>query len=296
MAGVVALLLMGSVLLSRGRGYVGDAATYLAAERMVAVTSGVSPAFPMLFVGLCAASFIVAQLKRRYLAEQFSIKDLVPRAKFVGDGEAAQPDQLTAVEGKIDELKRLFDKPLRVFRLGDLVPTFLLAVYVTIFLTSGFHLWFVARLGEGFLFTKVFWSCFCAVSVLLAFNVYLVFVTWNHLKQILADVSRLPLARSFERMPARVARWFFEEPRPLTRSLMVQDQATALAARCTQVRPALERLCSRDPASLDYVSPAEWDTLPAKLSRMNERVSHNTEERARGGGDSSSTRGSGAAV
>ena len=86
-------------------------------------------------------------------------------------------------------------------------------------------------MGEGLLFNKVFWGFFATIAVLLAFHVYLVFVLWSHLKEILADVSRLPLAHSFERLPARVARWFFEEPRPLNRSLMIQDQATALAER-----------------------------------------------------------------
>ena len=49
-------------------------ATYLALERIVAVTSGVSPTFPIVFVGLGAMSFFAAQFKRRYLNEQFSMR------------------------------------------------------------------------------------------------------------------------------------------------------------------------------------------------------------------------------
>ena len=142
---------------------------------------------------------------------------------------------------------------------------------------SGLHQAFGVSLGEGWLFNTVFWSFFCLLSVLLAFHVYLVFVVWTHLKEILAQVSRLPLARSFERMPARVARWFFETPKPRNRSVMIQVQATALAGRCSGVRSALERACSQD-----GVSQAEWDSLPAALERINEPLTHTTDQ-GRGG-------------
>ncbi len=249
----------------------GDSpATFLALERIVAVTSGVSPTFPMLFVGLAAMSFLMAQFKRCYLNEQFSIRELRPEQTSPGGRPVRPADALTRVEEKIDELRKVFHKPFRVFRLGDLIPTFLLAAYLVTLAHSGWHYAFFRSLGEGPVFSFVFWCLFSFLSIFLAFHVYLVFVAWSDLRSILAPVSRLPLARSFERMPARVARWFFEAPRPQNRSAMIRDQANALAGRCFQVRSALERVRFHGGASADVVSPAEWDALPDLLKRIND--------------------------
>jgi hypothetical protein len=240
-------------------------ATYLALERIVAVTSGVSPTFPIVFVGLGAVSFFAAQFKRRYLNEQFSMRDLRPKATSV-DGQRMGPlDALSAVEEQIDQLKAVFHRILRVFRLGDVIPTLILAAFLATLIGAGLRPAFFGGLGEGRFYRIVFWSLFSILSVLLAFHVYLVFVIWSHLRTILGQVSRLPLARSFERMPARVARWFFESPTQRNRSAMIQDQAVALAGRCGQVRAALERVISPE-----AISSREWDALPARLMRIND--------------------------
>jgi hypothetical protein len=266
-----------SVLVARSRlTYGSSPATYLALERIVAVTSGVSPTFPVVFVGLAAMSFFAAQFKRRYLNEQFSMRDLKSKRPSPGERPVRRLDVLAAVEEKIDELKEVIRKLSRVFRLGDLIPTFILLAYVATLAGFGLRPAFSARLGEGDVFTIVFWGLFSFLSIVLAFHVYLVFVLWSHLKAILAQVSRLPLARSFERMPARVARWFFESPRPQNRSAMIEDQARALAGRCAGVRPALERVHSHQGDQEDGVSPAEWASLPKRLMRINDHVNPTT--------------------
>ena len=242
-------------------------ATYLALERIVAVTSGVSPTFPIVFVGLGAMSFFAAQFKRRYLNEQFCLSDLRPKPASAG-GQLPEPsDALSSVEEQIDQLKGIFHRLPRVFRLGDLIPTFILAGYLVTLFGSGLRYAFLARLGEGRLYGIVFWGIFSFLCVALAFHVYVVFVIWSYLHAILGQVSRLPLARSFERMPTRVARWFFEPPKQRNRSVMIQDQAVALAGRYGQVRPALERVVSQR-----AVSSGEWDVLPARLMQINEPV------------------------
>jgi len=271
MAAVVVVSVLGGLFWILSPRYHPYPATYLALERIVSVTSGVSPTFPILFVGLAAMSFFTAQFKRCYLNEQFSLRNLRPDRKFSGDSSDRPPDALTGVEEKIDELKGVFHKLLRVVLLGDLIPTILLAAYLVTFAGIGLYYAFSARLGEGPVFTYVFWGLFSALSVLVAFHVYLVYVAWSHLSAILAQVSRLPLARSFERMPARVARWFFETPRPQNRSAMIQDQANALAGRCAQVRPAFERVRSQS-----GVSSAEWDSLPRRLDQINDGVTATT--------------------
>jgi hypothetical protein len=278
---IAATLIVGVFLLYHQRLqplYGSPTETYLALERIVAVTSGVSPTFPVVFVGFGAAALIVAQLKRRYLNEQFSIKRLAPQSQSQSqshsDPQVARADPLLDVERKIDNLRDVLHKPLHVFRLGYLIPTFLLAVYISSFVTLGLWEGFGVSLGEGWLFGWVFWTFFGVLSVYLAFQVYIVFVVWSYLKQILAQVSRLPLARSFERLPTRVARWFFETPTPRSRSVMIADQATALAERCgpSPVRTALERMCSPVGTSSAGVSQAEWDALAARLRQINEPV------------------------
>ncbi len=267
MASAVAIAITSVLLWLPSFYYSSAPATYLALERIVAVTSGVSPTFPILFVGLGAMSFFAAQFKRCYLNEQFCLSDLRPKPTSAGGQLQGPSDALSDVEEKIDQLKGVFHKLPRVFCLGDLIPTFFLAGYLATLIGSGLRYAFVARLGEGQLYGIVFWSIFSILSVLLAFHVYLVFVIWSHLRAILGQVSRLPLARSFERMPARVARWFFESPKQRNRSAMIQDQAIALAGRYGQVRPALVRLASRE-----AISSHEWDALPARLMQINDPV------------------------
>ena len=169
------------------------------------------------------------------------------------------------MEEQIDQLKGVFHKLLNAFRLGDVIPTLILAAFLATLIGAGLRPAFFAGLGEGRFYRIVFWSLFSILSVLLAFHVYLVYVIWSHLRAILGQVSRLPLARSFERMPARVARWFFESPTQRNRSAMIQDQAVALAGRYGQVRAALERVISPD-----AISSREWDALPARLMRIND--------------------------
>jgi len=284
MAAVVIATILGVVFWVPKLDYDSLPESNLALERIVAVTSGVSPTFPMLFVGVGVASLLVAQLKRRYLNEQFALNELATRSKSDGSQPVQPTDLLTDVEEEIDELRAVFHKPLRALTLGDLIPTCLLAVYVVTLVSFGLWHGFGVSFGEGWVFNTIFWTFFALLWVLLAFHVYLVFVVWSHLREILAQVSRLPLARAFERMPTRVARWFFEAPTLRNRAVMIQDQATALAARCgpSRVMSALARLCSVSSVSQDNVSLTEWDALPGRLSRMNEPVTSKHEEE--GGG------------
>ena len=185
---------------------------FLTLERIVTVTSGVSPTLPMLFVGLGAACFLVAQLKRVYLSEQFSITNLAHRRATEGERAISTADPLASVEEKIDELASVFRKPMRLFRLGDLGAFALLVMYVVPILILWFSQSKTGSLAEGSLFNAVFWSFFAFLSVTVAFHICAVHVIWSHIKQLLAWVSRLPLARSFDRMPARLERWFYESP------------------------------------------------------------------------------------
>ena len=242
----------------------GDVDAVLALERIVTVTSGVSPTFPMMFVGLGASAFLAAQFRRRYLNEQFHIKELVPRQGRRSDSPA---DPVTQVEMRIDGLMEVLHKPLRVFRRPEFVPTLLLAVYLGTLGLIGLRHVFEQESPEGPIFFYAFWAFFTALSGFLAFYVYLVFSVWGRLKEILGQLARLPLTRSFERMPTRVAGWFFERPKPGNRSLAVETEARALADRCEQprVRAPFERLCRKA-----GIGAAEWEALPDLLRRINE--------------------------
>ncbi len=228
------------------------------------VTSGVSPTLPMLFVGLGAACFLVAQLKRVYLSEQFSITNLARRRAPEGEPAVSTADPLASVEEKIDELASVFRKPIRLFRLGDLGPFAILMMYIVPILILWFSQSKTGSLAEGSLFNAVFWSFFAFLSVTVAFHICAVHVIWSHIKQLLAWVSRLPLARSFDRMPARLERWFYESPSTQNRSRLIECQAKALADRSgpSPVRAVLETALAAE------ISAAEWEMLPEKLRRI----------------------------
>src|SRR5262249_31698513 len=111
----------------------------------------------------------------------------------------------------------------------------------------------------------------------LAFHVYLVYVVWDHLRDVLTRVSRLPLALSFQRLPEKVARWFFESPIPRHRSLMVGAQAAALAERCEP--PIISALNAAFDVGL---TDCDWNQLRTDLGRFNDLTTPEKEPKSGG--------------
>jgi hypothetical protein len=243
---LVGFLVSVTVLLavSHGRGLLAvprgiDVENTLAFERGMILPGGVSPLFPVLFVGVAAAAWIYTQLRRRHLITEYTVDN--PPVPEVAPGQRpAVVALLYQCRQARAEIQELFERPLLAFRRVDsLFPLLIL-------LLDGFFLVPVlSRLSwspEHWTFDVVFWALFVALFLLLTFQGFLLVVLWNELGGFLRLLARTDLLRAFDRLPPMLARWFFNAS--ITRDVQMEfvtRQADALAARSTEaVRAGLK--------------------------------------------------------
>jgi hypothetical protein len=118
-----------------------------------------------------------------------------------------------------------------------------------------------ANSPEGLLFDYTMRLLTTSIFLLLAFHAFQVIVLWSELRELLRQVARLSLVKALDRMPSRVARWFFELPTSGDDRLeMVARQADALAKLCTdEVKAELQT------AYPGAVQDHTWANLKAAL-------------------------------
>ena len=125
------------------------------------------------------------------------------------------------------------------------------------------------RTCEGWLFQIVFWVGLIGILVLLTFHFLCLLNLWNNLHQIMKLVLRLPLIQALDRLPPRVARWFFETPMPGGgKSDLVKCEASFLAMHSSdRIRDEAARLPERDAwlgwYERDWIK--QWEDLTTRL-------------------------------
>ena len=213
-------------------------------------TSGVSPVLPMIFLGLAWGAWIFAQLKKRYIYDQ-ATPQIQRKDKKDKDSISIDHNQGTIEEirNNIYQFNDTLEHPIKSLwlqgRFFHLAPMPLLVGYFIYPLVSGWCLNHQAlRTYEGLWFQIVFWMGLIGVFVLLTFHFLCLLNLWNNLHEIMKLVLRLPLIQALDRLPPRVARWFFETPMPGGgRNDLVKCEASFLAMHSSdRIRDEAKRL------------------------------------------------------
>lgn len=236
---VAAALLVGSwvAFVYASPGHRPSIDAWLLLERIVSLPNGVSPLFPLLFVGAAWAAWLDAQLRRRELRGNAELPDGGP---LLASLEARPLDRSLADPlavffgrlGWIRQAMRLSALAPAVVQAPVLYRVLLLAAMVLLghaVLPTYFE---VSPDRPGLVWSPVFWGLFLAGGLLMAHQTFLLAKSWEDVQELLRNAARLPLGRAFDRLPARLGRWVFEPPRAGWRLAILRDQARALKAHC----------------------------------------------------------------
>jgi hypothetical protein len=240
-------------------------------------TSGVSPVLPMIFLGLAWGAWTFAQLKKCYIFDQ-TTPQVQRKDKDNKDKDSTSTDfnhgTMEKIRNSIYQFNDTLEHPIKSLwrqgRLFHLAPMPLLIGYFIYPMVSGWCLNLQAlRTYEGLWFQIVFWIGLIGVFVLLTFHFLRLLNLWNNLHQIMKLVLRLPLIQALNRLPPRVARWFFETPMPGGgRFDLIKCEASFLAIHSTdRIRDEAARLLERDSGEELYERgwKKKWAELKTKL-------------------------------
>jgi len=236
-------------------------AALLALYRSNALSSGVSPVFPLLFLGAAGLGWVYVNLKRRQLYEQ---------ATPTGPKKIPEPQPTDPPDKQVwQEILR--DR--REFEEATESPWGLLVRHpVALALTLAFGaylLWNpVVRTGDvrtvdDVAYLRCLTVLFAIVFMALACTALQLALMWGMIRALLHGVAQLPLVRAMDRLPARAVRWLYNPTASdVDRFEMVRRQAQALAAKSTE--SVLQELdaCGIRP------DPGEWDKLMKNLAAL----------------------------
>ena len=288
--GAVAVALAGGV---RGgnRPPKGDLTTdridaLLALYRANALPSGVSPVFPLLFLGLAWLGWVFSRLYSRYVQEQATPPGpnldgasrpsvLLDEAAWLealrwssGDG---QPEQVILLDEAAwleafqnrSEFERAMASPWRELLGRRPIVLALVLAFDAFILAGPLFRPRELRSVDGVWFVWGLTALFTLVFVCLTFHGLQLVLLWRRMRTLLRGIARLPLVGAMDRLPPRAARWVYEVPEPGSgRFEMVWRQARALAARSTDsVRQELVE--ARIP-----MEPGVWSDLKDRLTAL----------------------------
>jgi hypothetical protein len=244
--------------------------------REMAIPSGVSPVLALVFLGIAWLAWSYAQLNRRFLFDQYTPKHgpPVPEAEVSslesGQATGRRVDEPTfqAIYGLRNRFEEILASPRRLIlhsNPGALVLALICGGYllVPVFLDSVTR--HAVLLGEPF-FEIVSATLFFVLFVLLAFHAIQLIMLWNNINALMRVVIQLPLATTLDRMPARVAKWFTQPPKPGSgRFDLIRRQAFALAEFTERANLDV------DLAKGLNLPPATLATLTGDLKQLQER-------------------------
>ena len=250
-------------------------------DRSMALPSGVSFLIPLLFLSATATSWVFLHLHRRYLLEQVTS----PGLDSGNHTPAADRDFAEATWDKTIELRHKFQCGLSsaAKRLVQVNP-------IGVLLSLGIAFYFLRHVLDDVTrpgpFERVVDGLFCVFFVALLFHWLQLLLLWSELHQLLGQAAQLPLLRAMDRLPPRVARWFYEVPRPgAGRFALVQQQARALAAassppsRASQAQGKAGTTTADNPLLVELEAvyqqsgdPAAWAKIRATWPQLQEEL------------------------
>jgi hypothetical protein len=237
----------------------------LSLERSMAIPSGVSSFFPLIFLGVAGLAWIFAVLKGRYLLDQatpdfpgsedvasksLSRNWMIGRARLLPsparnrqaagtDSKPAKPDEFTW-DLLVTRHKQFYNAlQTRTLWLSHIPAT------VVIALDLYFLCPLIVRLtkpAESLVFEWVFGTVYFALFMIMSLSLLRLILLGLKLRELLQLTARLPLNQALGRIPLSVTRWFYTLPAPADgRFEMIWRQAQALADRTNGDAKSLER-------------------------------------------------------
>lgn len=252
---------------------VGDAGreVLIRLARWMAIPSGVSPALTMMFIGAAGVAWVHAQLRRRFLREQYTPEIPAP------DAGAARPPgdagTIRSIQGEAALADRVVESLAWPFRGAHVAWPIAQAALLTLLVPLGLVPVLTgsprpSRSG-GSLVEVVAGLLIIAIFGLLGTQWIQLVALWWRIRKVMGLMLHLPMAPALDRLPSRVAAWLKEPPRPGDgRFDLIRRQARALAEQGEDDRGAVR---DEDPILGGRFDPAGWAALNAHLKRVGPR-------------------------
>jgi hypothetical protein len=233
-------------------------------SRSAAIPSGVSPVLSILLLGAAGLAWVHAQLRRRFIRDQYSpkVESFLPPDNLSGDWKT-----LLAVSDRHKRFEEIlasdWEAPPRVAGgrrtrwVGAILATPVVRLFrdnaaasIVISLISAFFLLPVlsrsiawqGKLPDGSFLGWVAGILFCVLFILITFHLLQVIALWKNVHEMMNLILRLPLTSALDRIPTRVAAWFKEPPGSGNRRFeLIRRQSLALAASSEGGKCAVRR-------------------------------------------------------
>jgi len=173
-------------------------------ERSLNLSTGVSPLLPLIFVCLTLFLWFVYQLRRLYLADQFSVANPFPSQSAGGYPFKRITDLDKDLQGESRSSWEFVKK-----NWGWVI---LVLVVVSVGAVRLYYLYLPS--AEGMIWTRLFFLTFTFGFFLVAANLLRFLLLWWRLKKLLGQIAFLPMTRAFSELPLKV-RTIFASTLPL---------------------------------------------------------------------------------
>ncbi|WP_165074914.1 hypothetical protein [Paludisphaera rhizosphaerae] len=227
----------------------------LAFYRTNALSSGVSPVFPLLFLSLAWLGWVLTRLYSRYLQKQAT-----PRSPMLERPVGALPPESCPNFG------RFMSKPWRCLLERRPIALAMILAFDAYILAAPISQPFLQPALPSVDEPLFVWGLsilFALVLGSLTFEWLQLLLLWQEMRRCLHKIERLPFVGAFDRLPPRVARWVYEAPKPRGgRYEAVRRQAEALSSTSTDAIPV--ELCQAGV----IVTAEEWSDMKARLLEL----------------------------
>jgi hypothetical protein len=241
-------------------------------DRVSNLPSGLSPIFPVAFLGAGLAALIHAQLTRRALYRKAYLPFKQPR-KDEEEPKSQSARILKLMRERRTEVDKLLRSPWiaapQLNRPWILAPIVVSGLFFFIRAsTRG-----IARSFEGYGFDVAMAVLGLILVGFIVGHIVLLVALWDAIRDLLRLAVLLPIAGAFNRIPHRLKGWFFEAEHIEWRTRLIHQQAVALRSRTTnELAAALQVLAPRPTGEWEQeVSTAtnnEWDDASLDWTRM----------------------------
>ena len=201
-------------------------------ERFTMVPSGVSPLFPVLFLGIgCAAGVYFQLARRRFYRQSYLPSD-------IGDAEA-QPGTAHFEKILIEMRKTRADVDKRITQMFHALGESSLWLRIAsafLFIHMGIRCLSrgIPRSLESSWFDRAFWLLFVLAFGHVVVRMLQLTAVWYSVRKMLRLAVQLPISQAYDRVPTRFKGWFFGEGDFSVREQLIQQQSEAVRARCSE--------------------------------------------------------------
>jgi hypothetical protein len=194
--------------------------------RMLNLGSGLSPLLPVFFLGAGGTLWLVSNLRRLRLMEEFP-------ARYLN----LDPGSVTSVEKSEDRVRKLLT------RSSTSLPYFYIVLLLVGVPCSYLFLWRLTPAIDGRFFNWVFGFTFLAVYVALALSFWRLLRVWWETRNLFRRLSAHPMQRAFKKLIKkfpRTPRLSFSNPSTISAALEFSvDQGRQLAASAARLPASL---------------------------------------------------------